>query len=161
MTAPTETPLIARIKDVLAERSLLKHPFYAEWTKGALPKYKLQDLPMGSSKSPQEGLSEIKARHKGHHDDWYAVAKGKDGATGVFDSYEEAKGLVYRVSGAIWKWFKTYDEAWIYVQSHLEEESDSDPEWFYGVANGKDDFNGVLTEYPSTQKLVERISGAS
>jgi viroplasmin and RNaseH domain-containing protein len=125
------------------------------------PKYTLQDLPMGSSKSPREGLSEIKARHKGHHEDWYAVAKGKDGATGVFDNYEEAKGLVYRVSGAIWKRFKTYDEAWIYVQSHLEEESDSDPEWFYGVANGKDDFNGVLTEYPSAQKLVERISGAS
>lgn len=43
MTAPTETPLIARIKDVLAERSLLKHPLYAEWTVGTLPKYKLQE----------------------------------------------------------------------------------------------------------------------
>jgi pyrroloquinoline-quinone synthase len=43
MTAPTETPLIARIKDVLAERSLLKHPFYVEWTEGTLPKYKIQE----------------------------------------------------------------------------------------------------------------------
>lgn len=43
MTASTETPLIARIKVVLAEKSLLKHPFYVEWTKGTLPRYKLEE----------------------------------------------------------------------------------------------------------------------
>lgn len=43
MTAPTETALITRIKEVLKERSLLKHPFYVEWTQGTLPKFKLQE----------------------------------------------------------------------------------------------------------------------
>jgi hypothetical protein len=125
------------------------------------PKYKLLDLPMGSSKSPRDALAEIKARDKANPEDWYAVAKGRNGASGVFDNYEEAKDLVYRVSGAIWKRFKTYDEAWVYVQTQLDSESDSEPEWYYGVANGKDHFNGVLTEYPSAQRLVERVSGAS
>jgi hypothetical protein len=77
------------------------------------------------------------------------------------DHDEEAKVLVYRVSGAIWKKFKTYDEAWLYMQTHMEGEFDTEPEWYYGVANGKEGFNGVLDEYPSTQCLVEKVSGAS
>ena len=43
MTAATETRLILRIKETLAEKSLLKHPFYVEWTQGTLPKYKLRE----------------------------------------------------------------------------------------------------------------------
>ena len=67
------------------------------------PKDRMLDLPMGSSKNPRQGLAELRAKHK----EWYTVAKGKDGACNVFDNYKEAKGLVYRVSGAIWKHFKT------------------------------------------------------
>jgi hypothetical protein len=37
----------------------------------------------------------------------------------------------------------------------------STPEWYYGVANGKDGFNGVLEEYPLAQRLLKRVSGAS
>jgi hypothetical protein len=120
-------------------------------------KYQRDEHPMGLNVSPATFVADARAQHK----EWYAVAKGKDGASGVFDSYAEAKKLVYRVSGAIWKRFKTYDEAWNYLQGHLENDSDSEPDWFYGVANGKDGFNGVLSEYPSAQRLVERVSGAS
>jgi hypothetical protein len=111
---------------------------------------------MGRSQGPASLLKE--GRNDGG--EWYAVAKGKDGASGVFDSYEEAKGLVYRVSGAIWKKFKYYEEAWVYVQEHMEDTQDN-VGWYYGVANGKDDFNGVLPDYPTARKLVDRVSGAT
>ena len=43
MTTTIATNLEARIREVLAEKSLLKHPFYVEWTKGTLPVEKLQE----------------------------------------------------------------------------------------------------------------------
>lgn len=42
MTAPT-TDLEQRLRDVLAQRSMLNHPFYREWTAGTLPRAKLQE----------------------------------------------------------------------------------------------------------------------
>ncbi len=42
-TAIVSADLEARIKAVLDEKSMLKHPFYAEWTKGELPISKLQE----------------------------------------------------------------------------------------------------------------------
>ena len=111
----------------------------------------------GTSLSPKEVMEEAQNKHP----EWYAVLQGKDGASGVFDSYEEARVLVYRVSGAIWKKFRTYDEAWLYLQSRLEEKETQDPEWYYGVANGKQGFIGVISEYPTAQGLVEKVSGAS
>lgn len=111
----------------------------------------------GSNLSPVKFVEKARTLHK----EWYAVLKGKEGASGVFASYEEARVLVYRVSGAIWKKFRTYDEAWLYLQARLEEDEGQEPEWYYGVANGKDGFSGVLSEYPTAQELVERVSGAS
>jgi hypothetical protein len=111
----------------------------------------------GSSLSSKDFMEEARKNHK----EWYAVLQGKDGASGVFGSYEEARVLVYRISGAIWKKFRTYDEAWLYLQTRLEEEEMQDPEWFYGVANGKQGFSGVISEYPTAQGLVEKVSGAS
>ncbi len=46
MAAPTtqaETPLMKRLKGVLQERSLLKHPFYVEWEGGTLARVNLQE----------------------------------------------------------------------------------------------------------------------
>ena len=42
MTA-TQTTLEARVYEVLAERSLLKHPFYQAWSAGTLPVERLQE----------------------------------------------------------------------------------------------------------------------
>ncbi|MGE0601306.1 MAG: CADD family putative folate metabolism protein [Dehalococcoidia bacterium] len=42
-TAATGSALEARIKGVLEEKSMLKHPFYTEWTTGELPIAKLQE----------------------------------------------------------------------------------------------------------------------
>jgi len=42
-TATLGANLERRIKVVLEERSMLKHPFYVEWTKGTLPIPKLQE----------------------------------------------------------------------------------------------------------------------
>ena len=42
-TATINAKLEKRIKAVLDEKSLLKHPFYTEWTKGELPIAKLQE----------------------------------------------------------------------------------------------------------------------
>lgn len=42
-TATVSADLEARIKAVLDEKSMLKHPFYTEWTKGELPISKLQE----------------------------------------------------------------------------------------------------------------------
>ncbi len=36
-----------------------------------------------------------------------------------------------------------------------------DPEWYYGVAKGKEGFSEVISEYPTAQGLVEKVSGAS
>ncbi len=43
MATATTTTLDARIKAVLEEKSLLKHPFYQEWTKGTLSMDRLQE----------------------------------------------------------------------------------------------------------------------
>ena len=43
VTATVSSGLEARIKAVLDEKSLLKHPFYREWTTGELPRAKLQE----------------------------------------------------------------------------------------------------------------------
>jgi viroplasmin and RNaseH domain-containing protein len=112
---------------------------------------------MGSSQSPASMIQD------GRTDagEWYAVAKGKEGASGVFDSYEDAKNLVYRVSGAVWKKFKFYEDAWMYVQEHMEDDVEEESGWFYGVANGRDHFNGVLIDYPTAKELVDRVSGAT
>lgn len=37
------TDFEARLKAVLEERSMLKHPFYVEWTQGTLPMHKLRE----------------------------------------------------------------------------------------------------------------------
>ncbi len=37
------TDFEARVKKVLEERSMLKHPFYVEWTQGTLPMHKMQE----------------------------------------------------------------------------------------------------------------------
>lgn len=42
-TATASAQLEKRIKTVLDEKSMLKHPFYTEWTKGELPIAKLQE----------------------------------------------------------------------------------------------------------------------
>ncbi|MGE3077319.1 MAG: CADD family putative folate metabolism protein [Dehalococcoidia bacterium] len=42
-SATTSSRLETRIKAVLDEKSMLKHPFYTEWTKGELPIAKLQE----------------------------------------------------------------------------------------------------------------------
>lgn len=42
-TASVSADLEARIKAVLDDKSMLKHPFYTEWTKGELPISKLQE----------------------------------------------------------------------------------------------------------------------
>ena len=42
-TATASADLEARIKAVLDEKSMLKHPFYTEWTTGELPISKLQE----------------------------------------------------------------------------------------------------------------------
>ena len=43
MTTATISKLEKRIKAVLDEKSMLKHPFYTEWTTGELPMAKLQE----------------------------------------------------------------------------------------------------------------------
>jgi len=43
MTTTTASRLERRIKAVLDEKSMLKHPFYTEWTTGELPVAKLQE----------------------------------------------------------------------------------------------------------------------
>jgi pyrroloquinoline-quinone synthase len=43
MTTDTVIPLESRLRDVLDERSLLKHPFYRAWTAGTLPIERLQE----------------------------------------------------------------------------------------------------------------------
>jgi viroplasmin and RNaseH domain-containing protein len=112
---------------------------------------------MGSRQSPADSIRNGRA----DAGEWYAVVKGKAGASGVFDNYEEAKDLVYRISGAIWKKFKYYEDAWVYVQDHMQEIAEDETGWYYGVANGRDDFNGVLIDYPTAKTLVDRVSGAT
>ncbi len=68
---------------------------------------------------------------------------------------------MYRISGAIWKKFKYYEDAWVYVQDHMQEIAEDETGWYYGVANGRDDFNGVLIDYPTAKTLVDRVSGAT
>jgi hypothetical protein len=54
---------------------------------------------------------------------WCVVAKCKDGACDIFNNYEDAKGLVYRVSGAISKKYKFCEDAWKYFRPSLSSTS--------------------------------------
>jgi hypothetical protein len=56
-------------------------------------KFMMGKGPMGTSQGPSSFIQEGWTGSG----EWYAIAKGKDGASGVFDNYEEAKALVYRV----------------------------------------------------------------
>jgi viroplasmin and RNaseH domain-containing protein len=138
------------------ERAAAGIPLDIGKSEGGL-KFREGKIRMGTAASPatflQEGRTDV--------GDWYAVVKGKDGASGVFDNYDEAKALVYRVSGAIWKKFKFYEDAWTYVQDQMEATTEEETGWFYGVANGKEGFNGVLVDSTTARKLVERVSGAA
>jgi hypothetical protein len=51
---------------------------------------------------------------------WYAVAKGKEGASGIYDSWAEASVMVNGVSGAIYRKFREYEDAWDFVQRYLD-----------------------------------------
>lgn len=42
MTIEATSPLTTRIRTVLEERSMLKHPFYKAWTDGTLPRERMQ-----------------------------------------------------------------------------------------------------------------------
>jgi hypothetical protein len=55
---------------------------------------------------------------------------------------------------------KFYEDAWVYIQEHLDGAADEDTGWFYRVANGNEGFNGVLIDYPTAKKLVDKVSGA-
>lgn len=43
MPSETATPLAARLKETIAARSLLNHPFYREWSAGTLSRERLQE----------------------------------------------------------------------------------------------------------------------
>jgi pyrroloquinoline-quinone synthase len=43
LATPTRSRIESRIREVLEERSLLKHPFYQEWTAGTLDRGRLQE----------------------------------------------------------------------------------------------------------------------
>jgi pyrroloquinoline-quinone synthase len=43
MPVDTATPLAARLKEVIAARSLLDHPFYQEWTAGTLSRKRMKE----------------------------------------------------------------------------------------------------------------------
>jgi hypothetical protein len=51
---------------------------------------------------------------------WYAVAKGKGGGSGIYDSWAEASVMVNGVSGAIYRKFRDYEDAWNFVQKYLD-----------------------------------------
>ena len=51
---------------------------------------------------------------------WYAVAKGKGGGSGIYDSWAEASLEVNGVSGAIYRKFRDYEDAWEFVQKYLD-----------------------------------------
>jgi hypothetical protein len=48
------------------------------------------------------------------------VAKGKEGASGIYDSWAEASVMVNGVSGAIYRKFREYEDAWDFVQRYLD-----------------------------------------
>jgi viroplasmin and RNaseH domain-containing protein len=43
----------------------------------------------------------------------------------------------------------------------MEEAGHPETDWYYGVVNGKDNYSGVFSDYPTSHKTVEKVSGAS
>jgi hypothetical protein len=56
---------------------------------------------------------------------WYSVAKGKGGASGIYDSWAEASVMVNGISGAIYRKFREYEDAWDFVQKYLLQQAGS------------------------------------
>ena len=51
---------------------------------------------------------------------FYAVGKGKE--TGIFDSWDEAKEKVSGFKGAVYKGFKTFEEAEEWYENYIDEQ---------------------------------------
>ena len=49
----------------------------------------------------------------------------------------------------------------MYVQQPVEEGTITKADWYYGVANRKDNYSGVFQDYPAAQAMVEQVSGVS
>jgi hypothetical protein len=100
---------------------------------------------------------------------WYAVAKGKDGASGVFPSLAEASPLTLGTSGAVSKKFRSYDKAVEFVRTFQASEQPrvafptqedlKDPTW-YAVAKGKDGISNVFQSWEAASESFLGVPGA-
>jgi hypothetical protein len=80
---------------------------------------------------------------------WYAVAHGRDGRQGVFQSLAEAAPLVNGVSRAVYQRFKTVEAAVSFIQDYRDNsqgEKHSGSGWWYGVFNSRTGESGVYGE---------------
>ena len=103
---------------------------------------------------------------------WYAVVKGKNGASGVFPSWDEASDLVLGVSGALVEKYHDYDEAVTFVlscraPSKPKEDIPThkvpkalDPSWF-AVAKGKHGVSNIFKSWEEASEFFLGIPGAT
>jgi len=100
---------------------------------------------------------------------WYAVAKGKDGASGVFPSWAEASPLILGISGAVVKKFRDYIKALEFVRIFQASEPPDlaiptqedlkDSSW-YAVANGKHGICNVFQSWEEASEVFLGVPGA-
>jgi hypothetical protein len=102
---------------------------------------------------------------------WYAVGKGKNGASGVFPSWAEASSLVLGISRAVIQKFRDYDKAVTFVRAcHIPEDLTSAPEvpedpfgpipsW-YAVAKGKHGICNIFQSWEEASEFVLGVPGA-
>jgi hypothetical protein len=103
---------------------------------------------------------------------WYAVGKGKNGASGVFPSWAEASSLVLGTSGAVIKKFQDYDKAVKFVRAcRIPEDLTSAPEvledpicpipsCWYAVAKGKHGICNIFQSWEEASEFVLGVPGA-
>jgi hypothetical protein len=100
---------------------------------------------------------------------WYAVGKGKDGASGVFPSWAEASHLILGVSGSVVKKFRDYAKAVEFVKTFQASEEPriaipipedpKDPSW-YAVAKGKHGISNVFQSWEAASEVFLGVTGA-
>jgi hypothetical protein len=103
---------------------------------------------------------------------WYAVSKGKNGASGVFPTWTEASHLVLGVSGAAVKKFREYKEANDYVRSRQSPSprdrsqgsnvptTEMSVQTWYAIAKGKHGVCNLSKSWEETSEFFLGVPGA-
>lgn len=101
---------------------------------------RVEDRPSSQTRPTSSGTTAATTSSGAEPSDWwYAVGKGKHGASGVFSSWAEASSLVVGISGAIAKKFRDYQQAVEFVKACQVASKPKPKDPFFAIGEGPPD----------------------